>query len=238
MVKLRHAWFRSPEYLQSFYARTLQVRRVSKKDQSDGGIKSIFESVRVPYPTTSVHIGRKVGKLPELIDYHNQTVREFEEVLVKYLKGGHIKPNRPTIRIGGTCGCGGKRMDAIDFYTSVLEKKKKKNISHISFFSAKLKRTEAAIEAYRTQIDTRKAENYGFASMAAVPYAHVVAKIIGGKHPKGTDISLAPNPKDIVCFILWYACFVIFHFVLFRFGRIWPKLMLNLLIKGYLDSFG
>jgi len=180
MVKLRRAWFRSPEYLQSFYARTLQVRHVSKKEQSDGGIKSIFESVRVPYPTTSVHIGRKVGKLPELIDYHNQTVREFEEVLVKYLKGGHIKPNRPTIRIGGTCGCGGKRMDAIDFYT------------------AKLKRTEAAIEAYRTQIDTRKAENYGFASMAAVPYAHVVAKIIGGKHPKGTDISLAPNPKDII----------------------------------------
>ena len=117
VVKLRHAWFRSPEYLKSFYARTLQVRHVSKKDQSDGGLKSIFESVRVPYPTTSVHIGRKVGKLPELIDYHNQTVREFEEILVKYLKGGHIKPNRPTIRIGGTCGCGGKRMDAIDFYT-------------------------------------------------------------------------------------------------------------------------
>ena len=38
--------------------------------------------------------------------------------------------------------------------------------------------------------------------MAAVPYAHVVAKIIGGKHPKGTDIALAPNPKDIVCFNL------------------------------------
>lgn len=74
--------------------------------------------------------------------------------------------------------------------------------------------------------------------MAAVPYAHVVAKIIGGKHPKGTDISLAPNPKDIVCFILWHACFVIFHFVLLRFGRIWPKPMLNLLIKGYLDLSG
>ena len=40
--------------------------------------------------------------------------------------------------------------------------------------------------------------------MAAVPYAHVVAKIIGNKHPKGTDISLAPNPKDIVGLILWH----------------------------------
>ncbi len=61
MVRLRHTWFRSPEYLQSFYARTLQVRRVPKKLQSDEGLTAIFESVKVPYPTTSVHIGRKVG---------------------------------------------------------------------------------------------------------------------------------------------------------------------------------
>ena len=74
--------------------------------------------------------------------------------------------------------------------------------------------------------------------MAAVPYAHVVAKIIGEKHPKGTYISLAPNPKDIVCFIIWHARFVIFHFVLLRFGGIWPKPMLNLLINGFLDSSG
>ena len=63
----------------------------------------------------------------------------------------------------------------------------------------KLKRTEAAIEEYRKQIDTRKAEKYGFASMAAVPYAHMVAQILRGKHPKGTTIEPAPNPKDIVC---------------------------------------
>ena len=64
---------------------------------------------------------------------------------------------------------------------------------------AKLKRTEAAIDEYRRQIDTRKAENYGFASMAAVPYAHIVAKMLKGKHPKGAIIEPAPNPKDIVC---------------------------------------
>ena len=73
--------------------------------------------------------------------------------------------------------------------------------------------------------------------MAAVPYAHIVAKIIGGKHPKGTDISLAPNPKDIVCFILWNL-FVVFHFALLRFGGIWPKPMLNSLINDFLDSSG
>ncbi|KDQ28229.1 hypothetical protein PLEOSDRAFT_1041843 [Pleurotus ostreatus PC15] len=180
MVRLRHAWFRSPEYLQSFYARTLAVLHVPKKNQSDEGIKAIFESVKVPYPTTSVHVGRKVGRLPELIEYHNETVRELEQVLVKYLKGGRIGKKRPTIRTGGCCGIGGTQRDAIEFYT------------------AKLKRTEGAIEDYRAQIDTRKAENYGFASMAAVPYAHIVAHILRGKHPKGTDITLAPNPKDII----------------------------------------
>ncbi|TFK74590.1 DUF221-domain-containing protein [Pluteus cervinus] len=180
MVKLRHDWFRSPEYLQSFYARTLAVLHVPKKYQSDDGIRSVFESVKVPYPTTSVHIGRKVGRLPELIEFHNATVREFEEILVKYLKGGKLGKNRPIMRLGGTCGCGGTRKDAIDYYT------------------AKLKRTEAAIEEYRTQIETRKAENYGFASMAAVPYAHIVAKMLSTKHPKGADIVLAPNPKDII----------------------------------------
>jgi hypothetical protein len=71
-----------------------------------------------------------------------------------------------------------------------------------SLGSTKLKRTEAAIEQYRDQIDARKAENYGFASMAVVPYAHFVARMLRKKHPKGTDIALAPNPKDIVRYAL------------------------------------
>lgn len=65
--------------------------------------------------------------------------------------------------------------------------------------SAKLQRTERAVEEYRNQIDKRKAENYGFASMAAVPYAHIVANLLRRKRVKGATISLAPNPKDLVC---------------------------------------
>jgi len=136
--------------------------------------------MEVPYPTTSVHIGRKVGDLPELIEYHNETVKELEHVLVKYLKDGKIGAKRPTFRIGGFMGCGGKKVDAIDFYT------------------AKLKRTEEAVERYRNQFDENKPEPYGFASMAAVPYAHIVANLLRNKRAKGTTISLAPNPKDII----------------------------------------
>jgi hypothetical protein len=180
MIKLRRTFFRSPEYLQSFYARTLVVRHVPKKNQSDEGLKAIFESTKVPYPTTSVHIGRKVGRLPELIEYHDSTVREFEQVLVQYLKGGKLGKNRPVITVGGSMGCGGEKKDAIDFYTK------------------KLQRTEGAIQEYRAHFDTHKPENYGFASMAAVPFAHIVAHKLNGKHPKGTTIELAPNPKDII----------------------------------------
>lgn len=180
VVRLRREWFRSPEYVQSFYARTLLVTEVPKKLQSDEGLRAIFESVQVPYPTTSVHIGRKVGRLPELIEYHNDAVRELEAVLVKYLKGGKIGKKRPTITIGGFLGFGGETKDAIDYYTN------------------KLQRAERAVEEFRNQIDLRKPENYGFASMAAVPYAHIVANMLRRKHPKGATITLAPNPKDIV----------------------------------------
>jgi len=62
----------------------------------------------------------------------------------------------------------------------------------------RLQVTEKAVEDYRRQIDDRKPENYGFASMAAVPYAHIVANILKDKKYKGTEVILAPNPKDIV----------------------------------------
>lgn len=148
--------------------------------QNDQGIAELFAGLQVPYPATSVHIGRRVGQLPELIEYHNNTVREFEQVLVRYLKGGRPGKNRPTIRIGGFMGFGGETKDAIDWYTR------------------KLARTEAAVKEWREKSEMNKVENYGFASMAAVPYAHIVAQRLAGKHPKGTTITLAPNPRDIV----------------------------------------
>ena len=64
--------------------------------------------------------------------------------------------------------------------------------------SDELKLTERRVEAYREEMDSRKPENYGFASMTAVPYAHIVAQILRRKRAKGAIISLAPNPKDIV----------------------------------------
>lgn len=119
VVELRTKWFRSPEYIQSFYARTLMLNDVNRKYQSDEGIRAIFETTQAPYPTTSVHIGRAVGNLPGMIDAHNENVKKLEGYLVQYLKGGKIGNKRPTIRIGGFLGMGGEKKDAIDYYTCV-----------------------------------------------------------------------------------------------------------------------
>uniref|UniRef100_A0A0W0F141 Uncharacterized protein n=1 Tax=Moniliophthora roreri TaxID=221103 RepID=A0A0W0F141_MONRR len=90
IVKLRNEWFRSPDYLQSFYARTICIAYVPEKLRSDEGISRILTGLKIPYPTTSVHIGHKVGQLPDVIKYHNQTVREFKAVLVKFFNQENI----------------------------------------------------------------------------------------------------------------------------------------------------
>jgi hypothetical protein len=200
MVELRNQWFKSPEYIKSFYARTLSITNVPRSLQQDAGLTEILGK-SLPYPITSVHMARAVGDLPQLIEYHNQTVRDFEAVLVKYLKGGIHNKSRPVFLSGGFCGLGAIHHDAIEYYTYV------KTLAFRSFtdrwvYRNKLKRTEAAVEEYRSKIDARKPENYGFTSLAAVPYAHTVARKLAGKHPRGATVTLAPNPKDIVEFLI------------------------------------
>ncbi|KAG9000852.1 hypothetical protein FRB94_005130 [Tulasnella sp. JGI-2019a] len=180
MVRLRQSWFRSKEYNNLFYARTLMILRVPKKIASDEGLQRLLQSIHMPYPTTAVHIGRQVGDLPGVIERHNETVRELETILVRFLKGGEPAKTRPYETIGGFMGFGGVKKDAIKLYTN------------------RLKNAEQEVETRRNNIDSSKAENYGFASLASVPYAHIAARLLADKHPKGTTISLAPPPQDLI----------------------------------------
>lgn len=181
MVALRWQWFRSDEYQNTLHARSLIVTQVDKRGQTDEGLRALIQSLQIPYPTTAVHIGRRVGTLPELIKRHNDAVRSLEGVLTSYFKNPDKLPTqRPSMRIGGWLGMGGKKVDAIDYLTQ------------------KIQRFEERIEATRAQIDGRKAENYGFASFESVPYAHIVAKRLAGKAKKGAHFELAPQPTDII----------------------------------------
>ncbi|KAM0747717.1 DUF221-domain-containing protein [Meredithblackwellia eburnea MCA 4105] len=182
LVRLKWQWFRSEEYQNSLNSRSIIITQVAKPSRSDAGIASLLSSLQIPYPTTAVHIGRKVGLLPELIEAHNAAVRSLEGVLTTYFKDPNRLPTkRPTMRMGGGSGCcGGKKVDAIDYLTE------------------KIKRYEQRIEETRHQIDEKKAENYGFASFESVPYAHLVARKLHGRRKKGAHFDLAPLPKDII----------------------------------------
>ena len=152
-----------------------------KQQHSDAGIADLLRSLAIPYPTTAVHIGRKVGILPELVKKHNETVAALEGVLTRYFKDPDRLPSkRPTMRVGGWMGMGGQKVDAIDYLTQ------------------KVQRFEERVEATREQIGAKQPTNYGFASFSSVPYAHVVAKKLAGKTKKGARLDLAPAPIDIL----------------------------------------
>jgi len=173
--RLRWQYFRSDEYQSSLHARSLLITQINKHNQSDQGVNNLLQTLAIPYPTTALHIGRKVGTLPELIEAHNNAVRKLEEVLTSYFKNPDRLPtNRPTMRVKR------KKVDAIDFLT------------------AKIQRFEERIEVARQEQHSRKPENYGFASFEAVPFAHIVARKLEGKSKQGTYFQLAPQPKDII----------------------------------------
>ncbi|PWN37890.1 DUF221-domain-containing protein [Meira miltonrushii] len=178
MVVLRWKYFRSEAYQSSFAARTLMLTNVPRQLQSDAAISGLLSSIGLPYPTTEVHIGRVVGSLPELIEKHDEMVRKLEHVLAKYLKDPNNVPSkRPMIR---TSKMGSEKVDAIDYYTAQINK------------------LEAAVENWRERIAEKKPESYGFASMAAVPYAHAAAKSLKNKRPNGVEIELSSEPRNIL----------------------------------------
>ncbi|KAF8911479.1 hypothetical protein CPB84DRAFT_1841987 [Gymnopilus junonius] len=180
VYRLRNEWFHSPEYRHLFYARTLSITNIPPRLQSDAGLYKIFNALQLPYQVTSVHIGRRVGALPDLIAEHDSAVIGLEQVLAEYSEGDQLASERPIIVLGGLWGMGGRSVDAIEYYT------------------ARIKHAEAAVQQYYAQLNLQRAENYGFATMASIPAAHAAARELRGDHPKGITVELAPNPKDII----------------------------------------
>ncbi|PWN22893.1 DUF221-domain-containing protein [Microstroma glucosiphilum] len=181
MVRLRWEWFRSEEYQSHLYARSLMITGVNRQQRSDQALAGLLSSIGMPYPTTDVHISRVVGQLPELIEEHDNTVRQLEKVLAKWLKGKDSVPAaRPQMRLGGLCGIGGRKVDAVDYLTK------------------RINLLEEGVNQWRDRIGEKKPESYGFAAMATVPFAHAAAKSLQGKHPRGVTIALAPPPRDIL----------------------------------------
>lgn len=151
--------------------------------RSDEGLLQLTEEVNPTAALPRAAIGRNVKELPCLIKEHEETVRQLESVLAKYLKRpDRLPPNRPMMRpprrLKGDRPSG--KVDAIDFLTD------------------RIQQLEVQIKDVRDSIDKRNAMPYGFASWESIEHAHAVAYTARKKHPHGTTIRLAPRPNDLI----------------------------------------
>lgn len=116
-------------------------------------------------------------------------------VLTRYLKvGGNNNSKRPTIKVNG------KKVVSL---TLVVEEPSARSTlffpqDAIDHLTTKIQGLDDQIKSTRENITAEKAENYGFASFASVPFAHIVGKTLEHKRKGGSHFMLAPAPADII----------------------------------------
>ncbi|RMZ87731.1 hypothetical protein DV736_g5040, partial [Chaetothyriales sp. CBS 134916] len=183
ILSLRRAYFESSDYQNSLHARTLLLRDIAPPDRNDEGLLRITDQTNPTGVRPRVTIGRNVRILPDLIEEHEEAVRNLESVLAKYLKNPDRLPaSRPMIKPkkgyqGATVN---GKVDAIDYLQSRIAK------------------LETQISDVRDQVDKRDAESYGFATWDLIAQAHTVAFAAGNKRHQGSRIQLAPRPSDLI----------------------------------------
>lgn len=183
VLRLRRAYFDSPEYQRSLHSRTLLLTDIPKDLRSDDGILRIAEDLKATPDVPRGAIARNVKDLPELVEEHEETVRALEKVLAKYLKNPDKLPaKRPTCKAAkhDKTYRKGQRVDAIEYLTSRIQE------------------LEREIKEVRESVDKRNAMSYGFASYEHIPAAHSAAYVGRKGGTNGTIIRLAPRPNDLI----------------------------------------
>jgi len=181
--RLRRAYLESPEYQKSLHARTLLIRDIPAKARTNEGLARILDETNSTSAPAKTTIGRNVKVLPELIEEHEEVVRELESVLAKYMRNpDRLPPNRPQLKPsrkykGQTTG---GKVDAIDYLTE------------------RIRSLENEINDVRLRVDNRDPMPYGFASWDHISDAHKVAFACRSKRPSHTKITLAPRPNDLI----------------------------------------
>ncbi|KAI9499662.1 hypothetical protein BDB00DRAFT_795028 [Zychaea mexicana] len=182
-IEMRQRFFRHPPNALS--ARSLLVSNVPKDSRSDDKLKSWMDSMRLPYPVKQAIIGLHSNKLTSLTEEHEAAVRHLEDALSSYLNDGKSmgKKKRPTMRVDGFLFCGGKKVDAIDYYTD------------------QVKELEAEIRKRRKN-STSKISNYGWVSFDRIEHAHTVNqafnKQVDKKQQREFGVRLSSPPKDLI----------------------------------------
>ncbi|KAI8334465.1 hypothetical protein BD560DRAFT_340662, partial [Blakeslea trispora] len=179
-VKMRTSYFESEEYQKSMNSKTLMIFNVPPSMRSDKALADWVNGMGLKYPAQQICIGTQNAELGRLVEEHEEAVRNLEIILSNHLKDGHVVSNkkRPLIRINGYFGCfGGTKMDAINYYSELVQ-------------NLEQKITEA-----RTHISTSKKTSYGWISYERVEWAHANAKYLASS---ASPLQLAPQPKDII----------------------------------------
>lgn len=182
---MRRTYFQSPEYQKSLHARTLVVRDLKRDLQNEQGVIRVTDEHNPTGVQPKVTTGRNVKDLPELIEEHEEQVRDLESVLAKYLKNPDRLPaKRPTMKpsskskYAGTVSNG--KVDSIDYLT------------------ARIQELESEINQVRQSVDKRDPTPYAFASWDHIAQAHSVAFANRNQTPLGARLDLAPRPTDLI----------------------------------------
>ncbi|ODO05881.1 hypothetical protein I350_04942 [Cryptococcus amylolentus CBS 6273] len=190
MVILRTRWFRSPAYQTKIYSRTLMVSHVRKDFRSDAGLLSLMgllkvDGIKIGPQIEATCIGRRLQDFPEMVEKHNDAVKDLEKHLVKYLKNGQVGTKRPTVRKGGFLGLLGDKIDAKRAAIDSLIRKER--------HARKAKGGKGVVSRV-------EGENYGFVTFKTIAEAHRIARAHRGKLKElfGASLQLAPMPHDIV----------------------------------------
>lgn len=181
--QLRRTYFESPEYQRSLHARMLLIRDIPSQFRSNEGMVRVTDEVNPTGVAPRTSIGRNVKVLPDLIEEHEENVRQLESIFAKYLKNPDKLPaQRPTMKAprkyNGRTTNG--KVDAIEYLTD------------------RIQTLEMEISTIRERVDNRDAMSYGFANWAHISQAHTVAYAARSKRPQGAKIQLAPRPNDII----------------------------------------
>ncbi|KAG0320232.1 hypothetical protein BGZ99_004655 [Dissophora globulifera] len=187
-LKFKIRYYESETYQEEVSSRTIMLAGLPSSLQTDDKLFKFMDDMGLKDKPVQALVGRKVDKLPELMQKHKKMVKALEKVVAKYFADPNRLPSkRPTVSVGGFCG---NKVDAIDYYSQQIEE------------------LSDQIERVRNQVSKSQPTNYGFVSYATIHAAHRVARELSSaitlrqrsKMLDPPELFLSPAPKDIIWF--------------------------------------
>lgn len=184
IIDLRRNKFKTEEYQNALFMRTLMATEIPKKYDSDDGLILLMSTLKVTRPIQNASVGRDVTVLTKLIDKYSKAVMKLESVLAKYLKNPQKLPaQRPLCK---------------PFKDDRARESMRGKVDAIDYLCNRITQLEKQIETIRETIDSNKLLPYGFISYESVEDCHTVAQSTRQKRKGKLNASLAPRPVDII----------------------------------------